>query len=105
MKSSRTTLFRMLRSDVFSHLNEQGFTLMEEDSSRIGYSFHRKRNDGGYDLIFFQFDKYFRPFFRVMIGKVDNTGLSRPWGHVAASKGLHRRRYVGSTCNHCLRHT
>jgi hypothetical protein len=85
-KSSRTTLFRMLRSDVFSHLNEQGFTLMEEYSSRIDYNFHRKRNDGGYDLIYFWFDKYFRPVFRISIGKVDNTGLNRPWGHVDASQ-------------------
>ncbi|MFN7114845.1 MAG: hypothetical protein ACK4PK_10870 [Alphaproteobacteria bacterium] len=75
--SWRVRLGAAVRDIVFPHLHAQGF-VRTADAARDFSGFHRRRADGGYDLVEIQFDKNARPFFFVNLGIAPPEGVTLP---------------------------
>jgi hypothetical protein len=66
---------------VLPRLRTAGFVELPQPKEAIPmWNLHRRRGDGGYDVISVIFDKKRRPYFYGIINVVDTEGIRQPWG-------------------------
>ncbi|MCX6716327.1 MAG: hypothetical protein NTV72_00140 [Candidatus Taylorbacteria bacterium] len=73
-KKRTNKVFRdTIANEIYSILISLGFVKIRSENLHI--DFQMVRIDGGYDLISFQFDKYWFPYVRICFGKIDKNDL------------------------------
>lgn len=84
----RQQLYAVVKERFIPFLESESFE-RQQDSNRAFIPLHRRRLDGGFDLIEIQFDKNARPLFFVNLAIVPAAGLSFPEGEKVAAKDAH----------------
>lgn len=82
MKISRMRLISEIESCYSNQLKPRNFEIILDDASTpfpLGF-YRRKKEDGGFDLIEFQFDKYGSSKFVINYGRIGKDGYITEWG-------------------------
>jgi len=84
--SARRTLVKTVQEIIIPAIKLRGF--LESNNSREScpnWTLHRKKHNGGFDLIDIWFDEGFRPSFMCYINTIDKQGVNQPWGEYVAA--------------------
>lgn len=87
-KTLRQQLYAAIKDTFIPFLESESFE-KQQDSNHAFIPLHRRRLDGGFDLIEIQFDKWSRPFFFVNFAIVPADGVHFPGGENVRAEDAH----------------
>lgn len=87
-KTLRQNLYAAVKDTLVPFLEKESF-VPQSDSNRLFIPMHRRRLDGGFDLIEIQFDKNARPLFFVNFAIAPAVGLYFPDDKSVAAEDAH----------------